>query len=116
MSEEELGRVAVMARVQSGDLKLGRWARLLGVSYRQAKRIGRKFRDLRGSSMATQERFRTTRGRNKSEKSFCHWCASTTAERWESVLDRRWLPSTWKLNKDTACMPRRCGNGCWLRA
>jgi len=35
MSEKELGRVAVMARVQSGDLKLGDAARLLGVSYRR---------------------------------------------------------------------------------
>src|SRR5579862_5037258 len=103
MNEKELGRVAVMARVQSGDLKLGDAARL-GVSYRQAKRIGRKFRDRRGSSMPTQGRFRTTRGRNKSEKRFCHWCASTTAERWGSVLGRRWLPSTWKLDKDTGCM------------
>ncbi len=45
MSEKELGRIAVMARVQSGDLKLIDGARLMGVCYRQAKRIHRDYRE-----------------------------------------------------------------------
>lgn len=44
MSASELRRVGVMARVKSGTLKLGSAAQLLGISYRQAKRIYRRYR------------------------------------------------------------------------
>jgi hypothetical protein len=39
MSASELRRVGVMGRVAAGTLKLGSAAELLGISYRQAKRI-----------------------------------------------------------------------------
>jgi transposase len=44
MSASELKRVGVMERVKAGTLKLGSAAQLLGVSYRQAKRIYRRYR------------------------------------------------------------------------
>ena len=44
MSANELRRVGVMERVAAGTLKLGSAAQLLGVSYRQAKRIYRRYR------------------------------------------------------------------------
>jgi transposase len=44
MSASELKRVGVMERVETGTLKLGSAAQLLGVSYRQAKRIYRRYR------------------------------------------------------------------------
>jgi hypothetical protein len=44
MSASELRRVGVMARVKSGSVKLGSAAQLLGISYRQAKRIYRRYR------------------------------------------------------------------------
>ena len=44
MSAKELKRVGVMERVAAGTLKLGSAAQLLGVSYRQAKRIYRRYR------------------------------------------------------------------------
>src|SRR5262245_41101818 len=44
MSRSELRRIAVMARVQSGDLKLSDAAKMIGVSYRQAKRIWKRYR------------------------------------------------------------------------
>jgi transposase len=44
MSTSELRRVGVMERVAAGSLKLGSAAQLLGVSYRQAKRIYRRYR------------------------------------------------------------------------
>ena len=43
MSASELRRVGVMARVKSGTLKLGSAAQLLGISYRQAKRLYRRY-------------------------------------------------------------------------
>src|SRR5258708_12268920 len=45
MSEKELDRVEVMGRVKGRDLKLRDAAVLLGGSYRQAKRIQRRYRE-----------------------------------------------------------------------
>jgi len=44
MSASELRRVGVMERVKAGTLKLGSAADLLGISYRQAKRMYRRYR------------------------------------------------------------------------
>jgi transposase len=44
MSASELKRVGVMERVKSGTLKLGSAAQLLDISYRQAKRMYRRYR------------------------------------------------------------------------
>src|SRR3984893_16946605 len=43
MSSRELGRVEVMGRVESGDLKLSDAAVMLELSYRQAKRLWRRY-------------------------------------------------------------------------
>jgi transposase len=45
MSTSELKRVGVMGRVAAGTLKLGSAGKLLGVSYRQAKRVYRRYRE-----------------------------------------------------------------------
>lgn len=44
MSVRELGRVEVLARVKAGSLALTEAATVMGVSYRQAKRLWRSFR------------------------------------------------------------------------
>jgi transposase len=44
MSARELTRVEVLSRVKSGTLSLKSAAQLLGVSYRQAKRLARRYR------------------------------------------------------------------------
>jgi transposase len=44
MSAKELTRVEVLSRVKAGTLSLGSAAQLLGVSYRQAKRLARRYR------------------------------------------------------------------------
>ncbi len=44
MSEEERTRGGIMGRVQSGDLKLWNAAEILRISYRQVKRIWRRYR------------------------------------------------------------------------
>jgi transposase len=44
MSARELTRVGVLSRVKAGTLSLGSAATLLAVSYRQAKRLARRFR------------------------------------------------------------------------
>jgi transposase len=45
MSRRELARVSVIARVNGGDLRLKSAAEMLGVSYRQAKRLWRAYRE-----------------------------------------------------------------------
>src|SRR6185312_7031282 len=45
MSTKELTRACVLARVTAGTLTLGSAATLMAVSYRQAKRLYRRFRD-----------------------------------------------------------------------
>jgi hypothetical protein len=44
MSRKEFERAAVLARVAAGELRLGDGARLLGLSYRQAKRLYRRYK------------------------------------------------------------------------
>ncbi len=44
MSTRELTRVEVLSRVKAGSLSMGSAATLLGVSYRQAKRLARRYR------------------------------------------------------------------------
>ncbi|MPZ21788.1 MAG: ISNCY family transposase [Luteitalea sp.] len=44
MSARELSRVEVLSRVKAGTLSLGSAATLLGVSYRQTKRLARRYR------------------------------------------------------------------------
>jgi transposase len=45
MSQEELRRVGVLARVASGELRVIDASRLLRVSYRQAKRLWKRYRE-----------------------------------------------------------------------
>jgi len=45
MSRRELERVEVMGRVESGDLRVQDAAQMLGLSYRQAKRVWRRYRE-----------------------------------------------------------------------
>jgi transposase len=45
MSNRELERVEVMGRIKSGDLKLSDGAKMLRLSYRQVKRVWRRYRE-----------------------------------------------------------------------
>jgi len=54
MSRRELTRVEVLARVKAGTLTLRTAAEMLGVSYRQAKRLWRRYRE--GGAKALQHR------------------------------------------------------------
>ena len=51
MSKRELGRVEVLARVRSGQLKVVDVGRLLRVSYRQAKRLWKRYREQRAAGL-----------------------------------------------------------------
>ncbi len=51
MSSRELERVGVMGRVDSGALKLKDAAAMLELSYRQAKRLWRRYRKVGGKGL-----------------------------------------------------------------
>src|SRR5512135_1407337 len=51
MSRRELERVEAMGRVASGDLRLGHAAEMLGLSYRQTKRLWRRYREQGGEGL-----------------------------------------------------------------
>lgn len=51
MSSRELERVAVMGRVKSGSLKVGDAAVVLGLSYRQTKRVWRRYQEVGGQGL-----------------------------------------------------------------
>ena len=61
MSSKELRRAGVLARVESGELKLVNAAVMMGMSYRQSKRLWKRYREggSRGWCMATWDRSRT---------------------------------------------------------
>lgn len=54
MSSQELRRVEVMGRVKAGSLKLNEASELLGISYRQTKRLWKRYRE--GGREALQHR------------------------------------------------------------
>jgi hypothetical protein len=54
LSSKELERVEVLSRVKSGNVKLVEAAELLGLSYRQAKRVWRRYKQ--GGAKALQHR------------------------------------------------------------
>ena len=64
MNQQELGRVGVMARVKSGYLKLVDAARLLRRSYRQTKRIWRRYQQEGAAGLKHQS---AGRGSNRSK-------------------------------------------------
>ena len=69
MSSKELMRVGILARIKAGEVKLAHAAEILDVSYRQVKRLWRRYRRQgagamkhgnagRRSSRAKPEKFR----------------------------------------------------------
>jgi hypothetical protein len=45
MSSKELRRAGILARVKSGELKLVNAAVMMGLSYRQTKRMAKRYRE-----------------------------------------------------------------------
>jgi len=45
MSSKEMRRAGILARVKSGELKLGNAAVMMGISYRQSKRMAKRYRE-----------------------------------------------------------------------
>jgi transposase len=115
MSRGELGRVEVLARVRSGQLRVVDAAVLMGVSYRQGKRLWKRYREEgaaglkhrsagRRSHRAYAEKFRQkVLGLVREKYGGPPACAARIGERFGPTLAAEHLASE---------MPRRCGAGC----
>jgi len=75
MSSGELRRAGVLARVESGELKLTNAAVIMGLSYRQTKRLGQRYRaegaeGLKHRSAGRDSNRRKPKKKQKAESSF----------------------------------------------
>ena len=115
MSKEELRKVEVLARVKSGALRVKDAAGLLGLSYRQAKRLWKRYRQEGAAGMK-----HGSAGRH-SNRAYAASLRGEVLERvrnkysgeWASVLVPPWRLSIWSRKTGCKSMRRRCGAGCW---
>jgi transposase len=122
MSQRELQRVEVLARVRSQQLRLGDAARLMHLSYRQAKRLWKRYRQEgaaglkhrsagRPSHRAYAARFRHTVLRLVGEK-----YGGPVGERFGPTLAAEHLASEDKLQVDAETLRRwMLAEGLWSR-
>ncbi len=122
MSKRELGRVEVLARVKSGELRVVDAAGLLRVSYRQAKRLWKRYREEgagglkhrsagRGSNRAYAESFRQKVLGRVREK-----YGGPVGERFGPTLAAEHLVSEDGLRVDAETLRRwMLGEGLWSR-
>src|ERR1700686_5673041 len=91
MSCKELRRAGVLARVESGELKLVNAAVMMGMSYRQSKRLAKRYREggVQGCSIGARGGSRTEGSRRNFENECCGWWGRSIPERKESGLGRR---------------------------
>jgi hypothetical protein len=100
----ELRRVEVLTRVQAEELKLIDASSLMGVSYRQAKRIGKRYREAEAEGL----KHRSAGWRSSWHKRKC-WSANNRTERWRSSIGGRiYAGRRWRLRERRCVRPSRC--------
>jgi transposase len=118
MSRRELRRVEVLARVQAEELKLIDAASLMGVSYRQAKRIGKRYREEGAEGMKHRSAGRRS-SRAKPEKSR-RQVLGLVRRKYSGEEGRRFGPTrnrSARAHRETLCY-RRSGKvrtSCWYK-
>ena len=97
MSARELTRVEVLARVKAGALSVKSAAVLLHVSYRQAKRLVRRYRAAGAKGMRHRSAGRrSNHARPTAERDrILALIRKSIAGRLMSGVGRRWRPSIW---------------------
>ena len=122
MSRKELVRVEVMARVKQGDLKLVNGAELLGVSYRQAKRLAKRYREEGAAGLKhraagrSSNRGKPARLRRRVLKLVAEKYSGTAAERLGPTLAAEHLQAEDGLKIDSETLRRwMLAAGLWSR-
>src|SRR6266699_3228765 len=107
MSQRELRRVEVLSRVKSKELKVIDAASLLRVSYRQAKRLWKRYR-----AEGAQGLRHGNAGRVSARAKPAQFRRRVMKVVRESGLGRRWRPNIWPAKTGCGSTRRRCGDGC----
>jgi transposase len=122
MSTPELKRAGVLARVVAGTLTLGSAATLMGVSYRQAKRLCARYRDRgaagvqHGSAGRTSNRATSSRVRKRALALIRAKYSGTIDERFGPTLAAEHLASEDGLTVDHETLRRwMLADGLWSR-
>src|SRR5712692_54509 len=111
MSKRELGRVEVLARVRSKQLRVVDAARLMRVSYRQAKRLWKRY----GEEGAAGLKHRSAgRSSNRAyEEKFRQKVLRHVREKYGGAVGERFGPTLavehWHRRMGCRWMPKRCG-------
>ena len=117
MSEEEVRRAGVLSRIQEGELSQVEAAEVLGLSYRQVKRIYRRFlsEGAKGlahrSTLKPSNRARPAKERKRILALVRKHYGGGPGERFGPTLAAEHLQEDHGIVVDR----RRCGDGCWAQ-
>jgi hypothetical protein len=110
MSRKERDRLVVMAQVKHRKLSLGQASGVLGLSYRQTRRVWRHYRQCGDAGLV-----RGLRGRPSSRRKAPQLRARILKRYRDEYGDfgPTWRRSTWGGKMDWQSITRRCGDGLW---
>jgi hypothetical protein len=91
MSKRELGRVEVLARVRSGELRVADAAALLRLSYRQAKRLWKRYRE--GGAVGLKHRSAGRRSNRAYAEGFGREVLRVVGEKYGGPVGERFGPT-----------------------
>src|SRR2546422_712423 len=118
MSKRELGRVEVVARVRSKQLRVVDAARLMRVSYRQAKRLWKRYGEEGAAGL--KHRSAGQPSNRAYEEKFRQKVLRLVREKYGGPVGERFGPTLAAEHLGIAgwaCrwMPKRCDAGCWRK-
>ena len=119
MSQGELRRVEVLARVKSKELKVGDAASLSGGQLPASKAFVEAVSRGRGQGAAASRRGACESPRAKPAR-FRRRVMKLVREKYgegarENDLGRRWQRNIWRAKTGCGSTGRRCGGGCWRK-
>src|SRR5437879_1980787 len=97
-----------MGRVKAGSLRLKEAAELLGLSYRQAKRVWARYR---GGGAKALQHGNCGRISNRAHPEEFRQAVLVQVRSVMRTSDRRWRRNTWRKKTDSKWPPRPCGAG-----
>src|SRR6516165_5048564 len=114
MSKRELARVEVLSRVRSEELRVVDAGRLMQVSYRQAKRLWKRYREEGAAGL--QHRSAGRSSNHGHAKKFRQKVLGLVREKYGGAVGERFGPTlAAELHLQTILTQRRCAAGCWRR-
>ena len=111
MSRKERNRLTILAGVKQRELRLVQAAGLLGLSYRQTKRVWRRYQDHGDAGLVHRLRGRPSPRRIAAEVR--GKILARLAARYPDFGPT--LAAEYLVRKGWSSITRRCGGGCWLK-